>query len=69
MKFFCAYPLFHRGNIIQKCQSERFKKVLKRRTAKVCFLKKGGLNLRAMHLQENHKLTQLFEAVLQNKCS
>ena len=54
-----VFILYFIGTILsKKCQSEGLKKVKKKGDGEIChrkggFLKKGRLNLHAMHLQEN----------------
>ena len=48
----------------KKCQSEGLKKV-KKGDGEIChrkggFLKKGGLNLCAIYLQENHEMEEFY---------
>ena len=58
--------LYFTGVILsKKCQGEGLKKVLKKGERrdlpyKGGFLKKGGLNLRAMHLKENYKMEEFY---------
>ena len=69
MKLFFASLLFHRGNSIQKSVKLRGSKKLKiggwgDLPYKGGFLKKGGLNLDAMNLQENHEMEEFFIFIL-----
>ena len=49
---FCTYPLFHRGNIIQKCKSEGLKKVLKKGS------RRFAIGKRAIYLDENYEMEE-----------